>query len=200
MQFRNIQTSFSQNATALIFFARVEESWRLLLLCHVQNSGKEAQTRHLWITAKANCLFSCVCEGGQALPLLRSLVDLSLFYSPASLQKTMQLFFFFPRKSYISVCANLPAWGINKKQLTESGLLPCICTFAPVRSKKYSVVFDQCSNQKNSEGQQLLSLFSTRTYGFSTAMCWHVLWQLGCGTPLFPILLSPPLFFISLIL
>lgn len=27
-------------------------------------------------------LFSCACEGGQALPLLRSLVDLSLFYSP----------------------------------------------------------------------------------------------------------------------
>lgn len=123
------------------FFARVEESWSLLLLCRVQNSGKEAQTLYLWITAKANYLFSCACEGGQVLPLLRSLVDLSLFYSPVSSIEDHAVWlcffwFFFPRKSYISVPANLPAWGTNKTQLTESGLLPCICTFDPVRPSK----------------------------------------------------------------
>lgn len=163
------------------------------MLCRVQNSGKEAQTLYLWITAKANYLFSCACEGGQALPLLRSLVDLSLFYSPVFSTEDHAAFFFpsfLLRKSYISVPANLPAWGINKKQLTESGLLPCICTFAPARSsKKCTVVFDQSSNQKTSEGQQLLSLFSTRIYGLSTAVCWQVL--LSCIIPLNPILVSP---------
>lgn len=95
MHFRNIQTSFSQDATALIFW-RVEESWSLLLLCCVRNSGKEAQTLYLWITAKANYLFSCACEGSQALPLLRSLVNLSLFYSPVSSIEDHGAFFFSP--------------------------------------------------------------------------------------------------------
>lgn len=107
----------------------------------------------------------------------------------------MQLFFFLsPRKSYISVPAHLPAWGINKKRLTESGLLPCFCTFAPVRYKKCTVVFDQRFNQKNSEGQQFLSLFITSVYGLSIAMCCQVLWQLGSVTALSPILLSPTFF------
>lgn len=153
MLFRNIQAISSQDAVALIFARAVQASAEACCCCAVLRKlivARRLRHRIFGLQHRRSICSAVHVKVGRLFPLLRSLVGLSLFYSPVFTTEDHTAFFL---QEILDFCSRqLACVGHQKKKkkkwLLESGLLRCICTFAPVRSFfEKQDEFDQCSNQ-----------------------------------------------------